>query len=34
MFCGKWPERAIILAIELDEDVVPDFKDVRVILID
>jgi hypothetical protein len=34
MLCGEWPERPIILTVELDENVVPDFEDIWVILID
>jgi len=34
MFCGKGSEGAVIFAVELDEDVVPDLKDIWVVLID
>jgi hypothetical protein len=34
MFGGKWTKLAVVLAIELNKYVVPDLKDVGVILID
>jgi len=34
VLCRKWPERPIIFTVELDENIVPDFEDIWVVLID